>query len=78
MVPSADEWTLVVNKRTGVFHTFYPVRDDLGRVPLEKRSVSPPVEQLTFTIPKNPAGKGGSITMSWETTEVSAPFTVVQ
>jgi hypothetical protein len=27
---------------------------------------------------KNPAGTGGTITMTWETTEVSVPFTVVQ
>jgi hypothetical protein len=41
-----------------------------------KRAVTPPVEQLTFTIEKNETG--GTIGMTWETTSVSVGFTVVQ
>jgi hypothetical protein len=36
-----------------------------------------PVEQLTFVIEQEASGSGGAITMAWETTRVSAPFTVV-
>ena len=78
MLPSADGWTLIVNKETGQFHTQYDAREDLGRVPLQKRALSAPVEQLTFAIEGNPAGDSGAIRMTWETTDVSAPFTVVQ
>jgi hypothetical protein len=78
MIPSENEWTLIVNKRTGVFHLYYPADEDLGRVPLRKRSVDSPVDQLTFTITKNRSEPGGLITMTWETTEVSAPFSVVE
>jgi len=78
MVPSADQWMLVVNSATGILHTEYSSRYDLGDVALRKRAVDPPVEQLTFTIENNPTGSGGVIAMVWETTAVSVPFSVVQ
>lgn len=77
MLPTADAWTLIVNSDTGAFHTFHDGGKDIGRVALQKRSIDSPVEQLTFTIEPNPSG-GGWIKMTWETTEVSAAFSVVQ
>ena len=76
ILPTPDVWTLIVSKEASGFHTFYPSSSDLGRVELRKRALSVPVEQLTFAINKNPDGKDGSIAMTWETTEVSVPFTV--
>src|SRR5207244_1025132 len=76
MLPSSTEWTLIVNKQTGQWHTMYDPSEDLGRLVLQKRAVDTPVEQLTFAIAKSAGGRGGSIVMSWETTEVSAPFSV--
>jgi DUF2911 family protein len=76
MLPSAGDWQMIVNKQTGQWHTQHDERQDLGRVTLEKRKLAQPVEQLTFQIEKGPSGRGGAITMRWETTEVSAPFTV--
>jgi hypothetical protein len=78
MLPTADAWTLVVSKQTGQWHTQYDPAQDLGRVELRKRAVAAPVEQLTFTIEKDVSRSGGAIKMTWETTEVSVPFTVVQ
>lgn len=78
MLPTADEWTLIINKQTGIFHLSYYAPEDLARLPLQKRSVDHPVEQLTFAFATDPSQPGGAITMTWETTEVSAPFTVVQ
>jgi hypothetical protein len=75
MLPTADEWTLILNKQGDLFHLRRPEQDDLGKVKLEKRALKAPVEQLTFTIEKNPAG-GGIIRMQWETTDVSIPFVV--
>jgi len=75
MLPTAGDWTLMINKRTGVFHTRYFPADDLGRVTLRKRQLDSPVEQLTFAFDPSPSG-GGVLVMRWETTEVSAPFTV--
>jgi hypothetical protein len=78
MLPTADAWTLIINSDTNAFHTYHNSRTDLGQIRLQKRALSEPVEQLTFAIEKNPAGPGGAIKMRWETTEVSAPFTVVE
>jgi hypothetical protein len=52
--------------------------NDLQGIVLQKRILESPVERLTFTIEPNPSGRGGILKMSWETTEVSAPVTVVQ
>jgi hypothetical protein len=76
VLPTRDAWTLVVSKEPSGFHTNYNPSADLGRIELVKRSLDTPVEQLTFAIVKNPAGRGGLVTMSWETTEVSVPLTV--
>ena len=76
MLPTAGDWTLIVNSQTGIYHYFHPERTDIGRVPLEKRALDAPVEQLTFALEKNAAGPGGTIRMTWETTDVSARFTV--
>ena len=76
MLPTADAWTLVISKESSGFHTGYNRRADLGRLVIQKRVVEAPVEQLTFTIGTNPAGKGGVVTMAWEKTEASAPFVV--
>ena len=78
MRPTSDAWTLVVSTQTGQWHTQYDPAQDLGRVELRKRALTVPVEQLTFAIGKDRSGTGGAITMTWETTEVSVPFTVVQ
>ena len=78
ILPTAGAWTLIVSKERSGFHTNYNPAADLGTVELLKRAVDAPVEQLTFAFVKNPTGPGGSITMTWETTEVSVPFTVVQ
>jgi hypothetical protein len=77
MLPTADAWTLVISKESSGFHTRYNARADLGRLPLTKRALDAPVEQLTFAIDRTAAGGGGSVTMSWEKTAVSAGFVVV-
>ena len=77
MLPSADDWSLVVNRETGIFHTAYSSQYDIGSVAMIKRIVAVPVEQLTFALEKNESG-GGTIRMTWETTDVSAHFDVVE
>ena len=78
ILPTPDTWTLIVSKEPSGFHTYYPRSSDLGRIEFHKRALTDPVEQLTFAITKNPGGKGGTIAMTWEKTEVSVPFTVGQ
>ena len=76
ILPTEGDWTLVVNKEAHTFHTNYQGSRDLGRVMLQKRTLTSPVEQLTFAIEQSSAGAGGRIVMSWATTEVSVPFMV--
>jgi len=77
ILPTNDLWTLIVSKESSGFHTQYHPSQDLGRVGVRKRDLSKPVEILTFAIVGDP-GAGGSIVMSWEKTEISARFSVVQ
>jgi hypothetical protein len=76
ILPTEGDWTLIVNKEAHTFHTNYRGSRDLGRVMLQKRTVTSPVEQLTFAIEQGSSGPGGRIVMSWATTEVSVPFMV--
>src|SRR5215469_495948 len=76
-LPNANEWLLIVNKQTGQWHTEYRDRYDLGRVKMNVRSVSSPVERMKIDL--SPAsGNKGTLTLSWETTEVSVPLTVLR
>jgi hypothetical protein len=74
-LPGQTEWQLIVNKQTGQWGTEYDQKQDLGRVPLKKNATSAPVEQLTISVDKNPAG-GGLLKIAWENTELTAPITV--
>ena len=74
MLPAPDRWTLVVSREPDGFHTRYNSRADLGRVAMTRRDLAAPVEELTFAI--GAVSGGGTITMSWEKTEVSVPFAV--
>jgi hypothetical protein len=74
-LPSESRWTLIINKMTGQFHTYYPEQDDLAKIPMTIERLSAPIEQLTISAVARPQG-GGALRLEWETTRVSAPFTV--
>jgi hypothetical protein len=77
MLPTKSTWTMIFNSDSHAFHTGRSTRLDVGKIRLKKDTLPAAVEQLTFVIDGNPASPAGAITMSWETTRVSAPFTVV-
>ena len=74
--PTEDIWTLIFNSDWDTFHTNHRSRSDVGKVPMQKETLSANVEQLTFTIEPNRGAGGGRIAMAWATTKVTAPFTV--
>ena len=76
ILPTADTWTLFVSKEPSGFHTNYTPSLNLGSLEMQKRSIDTLVEQLTFALVKNPTAVGRVMTMAWERTEVSVPFTV--
>ena len=73
-LPAEDQWKLILNKQTGQWGTEYDQSKDLARVDLTKKALTAPVDQLTFAI--EPGASGGTLKISWETTELSVPFTV--
>lgn len=76
ILPTANQWTLIVSKEPSGFHTQYHPEADLGRVTLRKDSINPPVEKLTFAISPNRSGPGGSLAMQWERTHVWTSLTI--
>ena len=73
----AKGWKLVLNKQVGQWGTEYAQGQDLARVDMKTETLKTPVEQLTLSIDKNPAGKGGVLVIQWDTTKASVPFTTM-
>ena len=74
-LPGEDQWKLILNKQTGQWGTEYDQSKDLARVDLTKKTLSAPVDQLTIALEPG-AGNEGTLKISWESTELSVPFTV--
>jgi hypothetical protein len=69
-VPSADKWTLIINKKTGEWGIPYKYEsDELARVDMKVSKLSSPVEN--FTIAYDKSGSGCTLRMDWETTRAS-------
>jgi hypothetical protein len=69
---------LIINKKIGQWGIgpgSYDEEQDLVRIDLKKEALDAPVDQFTFAISKNPSG-GGVLSMMWESTAFSTPFTV--
>ena len=76
-IPNEKEWTLIINKQTGQFHLNYDSSRDFGRTKMDVKKLSDPVETFTIEL-RSDTGNRGTLTLLWETTEASIPFTVVQ
>jgi hypothetical protein len=69
---------LIINKQIGQWGIgpgSYDQEQDVARIDLKKDVLDAPVDQFTIAISKNPSG-GGVLSMMWESTAFSAPFTV--
>lgn len=73
-IPGPQGWTLLVNGETGQPGTAHKPEKDLFRIPLTVSTRSDVAE--LFTIGVETAEKGGVLTLDWDTTRASAPFTV--
>jgi hypothetical protein len=76
-IPRPDEVVLVVNRQTGQWGTNYDSAQDLGRAPMVRDSLAPPVEQFTISIEPTDA-RHGTLVMSWGTFRWTAPIEVVE
>jgi Protein of unknown function (DUF2911) len=73
-VPKADEWTLVISKKTGEWGTDYPSeKEDLVRVPMKVSKNGPPMEN--FLIAFDQGGNKCKLHVEWETTVASVDIT---
>jgi hypothetical protein len=76
-VPGPEEFVLIINNGTNLFHTEYPQRLDLGRVPMTTRTIDEVVEQLTFGVEAKTEG-GGRLTITWDDREYAVALAAVR
>ena len=73
-LPTADKWTLIINKHTGEWGIPYKYEsEELARVPMQVSATAAPVEN--FNISFDQSGGGCTLRVSWENTQASATFT---
>jgi Protein of unknown function (DUF2911) len=73
-IPTADKWTLIINKKTGEWGIPYKYEsEELARILMSVSKTPAPVENFTISFDHT----GGSCTMrlSWENTQASVEFT---
>lgn len=69
-VPTADKWTLIINKKTGEWGIPYKYEsDELARVDMKVSKLPSPVENFTISYAKS--GGGCTMNIEWETTKAS-------
>lgn len=76
-LPNETDWKLIINKQTKQWGTVYNEDQDLGRVPMQLKQTSAPVEKFAIAIDKN-GGTGGVLILTWENTQASVRFTVAR
>jgi hypothetical protein len=76
-LPNANEWTLILNRRTGQFHKDYDSSTDFGRTKMNLKTLANSVETFKIDL-RSDGGNKGTLALVWETTEASIPFTVSQ
>jgi hypothetical protein len=76
-LPSAHDWTLIINKQTGQFHLDYKQALDFGRTRMNVKALSSPVETFRIDLRSEGANKG-TLALLWENTEASIPITVLR
>lgn len=64
-LPTANQWTLIVSKKTGEWGIPYPEGDDLGRTPMESKPVSSPQEKMSISFEKTTA-KSTQMHIKWD------------
>ncbi|MGB0010962.1 MAG: DUF2911 domain-containing protein [Candidatus Sulfotelmatobacter sp.] len=73
-VPTADQWKLIINKKTGEWGIPYKYEsDELGRVDMKVSKLPSPVEDFTISYVKS--GSGCTMHIDWETTRASVEIT---
>lgn len=69
-ITNPDDWTLIVNKKTGEWGLAYDASQDLGKTKMHMSKPASTVEDLTYTITQGGHSRG-KITLTWEDKEAS-------
>lgn len=72
-ISNPDEWTLIVNKKTGEWGLAYDGSQDLGKTKMTMSKPPAMVENLTYTLTDNGGGKG-TLKLAWENHSASVPI----
>ncbi len=72
--PNREQWTIIFNKSTPVFHTRYPAGQDALRIQVAPKT-GPHMETLTFYFPVVD-GKQAALVLHWGTTMIVMPVDV--
>jgi hypothetical protein len=76
-VPTADGFTLVVNKQTGQWGTVYDKAQDLGRVTMSTGSTAVPVETFVIDFEKT-MGNATELHLKWANIDASVQVTAIK
>lgn len=72
-LPTAKDWALIVSKKTGEWGIPYPEGSDLGRTPMQKKTIASPQEVMSISF-ENTTAKKTEMHVKWESTDVSVPI----
>lgn len=77
-IPSAETWTLIINKQVGQWGLTYHQADDLARIPM-KRAAAPSEPVETFKIAfERTRGSRTQLHLLWAKTDVYVPVRAVK
>jgi len=74
LLPAADAWTLVVNRKTGMSGLEHDPSADVGRVAMTRETLERPAEQ--FTLEVRPAANGANLYVAWDRQAGTVPIRV--
>jgi hypothetical protein len=67
-LPNADQWLLIINKQTGQWGTVYHEDQDLGRTPMESKTLPTPQEKMSISF-EHTKGNATELHVKWDTTD---------
>jgi hypothetical protein len=74
LLPAADAWTLVVNRKTGISGLEHDASADVGRVAMTRETLERPAEQ--FTLDVRPTANGANLYVAWDRQAGTVPIRV--
>jgi hypothetical protein len=76
-LPTADGWTLIVNKQNGQWGTVYDKAQDFGRVPMSATTTATPVETFVIDFEKT-VGPSTELHLKWAGVDASVQINAVK